>query len=83
MKDSGITMGDLIDAWMSNNSTDYFAGIDFTQFGAEPIEEELEQNCCPDGKKPSGVRKTWNFVADNIISKPLEGIEFFGYFFMV
>ncbi|MGD1319267.1 RHS repeat-associated core domain-containing protein [Chryseobacterium sp. 2R14A] len=38
--DNGITVGDLIDAWLENNSTDYFEGIDFTQFEAN--------DCCPD-----------------------------------
>jgi RHS repeat-associated protein len=32
-------------------------------------------------QKPSTARQTWNFVADNIISKPIEGVQFFGYFF--
>jgi RHS repeat-associated protein len=32
-------------------------------------------------QKPSAGRQTWNFVADNIISKPVEGVQFFGYFF--
>ncbi len=34
-------------------------------------------------KDQSIGRKTWNFIADNIISKPVEGVQFFGYFFMV
>ncbi|MDO3426020.1 polymorphic toxin-type HINT domain-containing protein [Chryseobacterium sp. APV1] len=29
----------------------------------------------------STIRKGWNFIADNIISKPVEGVEFFAYFF--
>lgn len=32
-------------------------------------------------QKPSTARQTWNFVADNIISKPIEGVQFFCYFF--
>lgn len=32
------------------------------------------------GKRSVG-RQVWNFAADNIISKPVEGIEFFAYFF--
>ena len=40
-----------------------------------PIEEVVMT------KSPSIGRQVWNFTADNIISKPAEGIQFFSYFF--
>ncbi|KXH79539.1 hypothetical protein AU378_19405 [Chryseobacterium kwangjuense] len=32
-------------------------------------------------KKATMPRKVWNFVSENFISKPVEGVQFFGYFF--
>ncbi|KQT35597.1 hypothetical protein ASG22_00805 [Chryseobacterium sp. Leaf405] len=32
-------------------------------------------------QKPSAARQAWNFASENIISKPVEGVQFFGYFF--
>jgi len=63
-------------AYLAEPEKEYFKGIDFTQYG-------INEDCpnCPKPKEYSELRKNWNFVADNIISKPIEGLEFFGYFF--
>ncbi|UZT99840.1 hypothetical protein ODZ84_09870 [Chryseobacterium fluminis] len=66
-----------------------FSHVDFTKFGADEIEgygggsstSSTEQNCCPDGEDPSLWRKSWNFIADNVISKPVEGVQVVGYLF--
>ncbi|MGD1318733.1 hypothetical protein [Chryseobacterium sp. 2R14A] len=52
---SGVTMGDLIDAFLANSSTDYFAGIDFTQFG---LDNEVDDDCpkCATLSNPIGKK---------------------------
>ena len=41
--------------------------------------DDIISGCCPDGENPSMVRKSWNFVSDNIISKPMEGVQVVGH----
>lgn len=55
----------------SLSGQNYFKEIDFSQFGTDD----------PPGSSISITRKTWNFLADNIISKPAEGIQVVGYLF--
>ena len=39
------------------------------------------ESCCPDGDEYSLIRKYWNSLADNVISKPIEGAQVVGYIF--
>ncbi|GEN78250.1 hypothetical protein CHA01nite_39900 [Chryseobacterium hagamense] len=48
-----------------------FSKFDFSQFGTDD----------PPGSSISITRKAWNFLADGIISKPVEGIQVVGYLF--
>ncbi|WP_319800564.1 RHS repeat-associated core domain-containing protein [Chryseobacterium viscerum] len=63
-------------AYLAVPEAEYFKENDFTQ---DDIDEECPK--CPKSKEYSGIRKTWNFLADNIISKPAEGIQVVGYLF--
>ncbi|MFS4430654.1 RHS repeat domain-containing protein [Chryseobacterium sp. S90] len=58
-------------AYLAEPEKEYFKEIDFSQFGTDD----------PPGSSISITRKTWNFLADNIISKPAEGIQVVGYLF--
>ena len=66
-----------------NYAADGYIYDDSEAGGGKPIENGQLNNIegVTINKEPSVARLTWNFVADNIISKPVEGVQFFGYFF--
>ncbi|SHG67141.1 DUF6443 domain-containing protein [Chryseobacterium vrystaatense] len=51
-----------------------------TRIGAADFGTAVEESELTGTQKLSAVRQVWNFTSDNIISKPVEGVQFFGYF---
>ncbi|WP_404984654.1 DUF6443 domain-containing protein [Chryseobacterium sp. M5] len=65
------------DAGFGNDMMQDMIATEISDFNT--VDRDANQNnCCPE---PSTARKTWNFVTDNVFSKPIEGVEFLGYFF--